>query len=116
MGSVATWRAFQYCLDYFRYFLPMSCGTSLDDENIFAAAANHDQDDYFVFVITGTNDFAYSYDENRAGKMRNSPYFTEPNNAQSGNFVYRVKEGYSHDGLAAMEYTYNGLLWFWNEI
>jgi enterochelin esterase-like enzyme len=27
MGSVTTWRTFQYGLDYFRYFLPMSCGT-----------------------------------------------------------------------------------------
>lgn len=32
MGSVATWRTFQYGLDYFYYFLPMSCGTSLNDE------------------------------------------------------------------------------------
>jgi acetyl esterase/lipase len=30
MDSVATWRTFQYCLDYLRYFLPMSCGASLD--------------------------------------------------------------------------------------
>jgi hypothetical protein len=27
---------------------------------------------------------------------------------------FRVKEGYSHGGTAAMEYTYNGLVWFWN--
>jgi predicted peptidase len=114
MGSVATWRTFQYGLDYFRYFLPMSCGTSLDEENIFVAAKNHDQSGYFVWVITGTEDFAYPYDENRVEQMRNSPYFTESDNAQNGNFAYRVKDGYSHDGLAAMEYTYNGLLWFWN--
>jgi hypothetical protein len=115
MGSVATWRTFQYCLDYFQYFLPMSCGTSLDDENIFAAAAGHAQGDYFVFVITGTNDFAYSYDNNRVTKMRNSPYFTELDNEHNGNFVYRVKEGYSHDGRASTEYTYNGLRCFWSE-
>jgi predicted alpha/beta superfamily hydrolase len=115
MGSVATWRTFQYGLDYFRYFLPMSCGTSLDEENIFAAAKNHDQSDYFVWVITGTEDFAYRYDENRVEQMRNSPYFTESDSARSGNFAYRVKTGYSHDGLAAMEYTYNGLLWFWKQ-
>lgn len=115
MGSVATWRTFQYCLDYFRYFLPMSCGTSLDDENIFAAAGNHDKDDFFVWVITGTADFAYSYDNARVNKMRNSPYFSEANNEQNGNFAYSVKDGYAHDGRASMEYTYNGLRWFWNE-
>jgi acetyl esterase/lipase/enterochelin esterase-like enzyme len=115
MGSVATWRTFQYGLDYFRYFLPMSCGTSLDEDNIFVAAQNHDPDDYFVWVITGTADFAYSYDENRVQKMRNSPYFTESDSEQNGNFAYRVKDGYGHDGRASMEYTYNGLLWFWGE-
>ena len=115
MGSVAAWRTFQYCLDYFRYFLPMSCGTSLDEDNIFAAAGNHDKDDFFVWVITGTADFAYSYDNNRVNKMRNSPYFIEANNKQDGNFAYSVKDGYAHDGRASTEYTYNGLCWFWNE-
>lgn len=114
MGSVATWRTFQYGLDYFRYFLPMSCGTLLDEEKIFAAAKNHDQSDYFVWVITGTKDFAYQYDENRVEEMRNSPYFTESDKEQNGNFAYRVKDGYSHNGQAAMEYTYSGLRWFWN--
>jgi hypothetical protein len=114
MGSVATWRTFQYCLDYFRYFLPMSCGTSLDEENIFVAAAGHAQSDYFVLVVTGTNDFAYSYDNNRVQKMRNSPYFTELDNEHNGNFAYLDTEGYAHDGRASTEYTYNGLRWFWN--
>lgn len=114
MGSVATWRTFQYCLDYFRYFLPMSCGTTLDDANIFSAAEGHDQSDYFVWTITGTEDFAYSYVESRVGRMRNSKYFTEADGKGNGNFAYRVKEGYSHDGMASMEYTYNGLRLFWN--
>lgn len=114
MGSVATWRTFQYGLDYFRYFLPMSCGTGLTDENIYNAAANRAQSDFFVWVITGTEDFAYSYDNNRVEMMRNSPYFTESDNERSGNFAYRIKEGYDHGGLASMEYTYNGLRWFWS--
>jgi hypothetical protein len=114
MGSVATWRTFQYGLDYFRYFLPMSCGTSLDEENIFAAAEHHDPSDYFVWVITGTEDFSYRYDENRVELMRNSRYFTEADNEGNGNFAYNVKEGYAHDGRASMEYTYNGLRRFWS--
>ncbi len=107
MGSVATWRTFQNCLDYFSYFLPMSCGTTLDDDNIFAAAQGFDQKDYFVFSMTGTADFAYSYVNNRIDKMRRSPYFTEEEN-----FAYRIKEGYDHGGTASMEYTYNGLCRF----
>ncbi|XVV10149.1 hypothetical protein ACQP2X_35645 [Actinoplanes sp. CA-131856] len=46
--------------------------------------------------------------------MRNSPTFTEARTEQDGNFAFSVKNGYSHNGVAAMEYTYNGLRWFWN--
>ena len=109
MGSVATWRTFQNCLDYFRYFLPMSCGTSLDDAAIFAAAEDRDPGSYFVWVMTGTEDFAYGYDNSRVEKMRDTNYFSEEEN-----FAYRVKEGYDHGGMASMEYTYNGLCWFWS--
>ncbi len=109
MGSVATWRTFQYGLDYFHYFLPMSCGTTLDDKEIFAAADGHDPDDYFVFVMTGTDDFAYSYDKNRTELMRTSAGFTDVDDKADGNFTFRVKTGYSHSGTPAMEYTYNGM-------
>lgn len=110
MGSVATWRTFQNCLDYFYYFLPMSCGTSLDDEAIWQAAEGRGQSDYFVFIMTGTEDFAYSYVNNRVSKMRSSSYFTEEEN-----FAYRIKEGYTHGGVSSMEYTYNGLCSFWKK-
>ncbi len=114
MGSVATWRTFQYGLDYFHYFLPMSCGTSLNEEDIFAAAEGRDPNSYFVFVMTGTEDFAYTYDKGRTDLMRTSKYFTSVDDNATGNFAFRVKEGYSHGGPAAMEYTYNGLIFFWN--
>ena len=114
MGAVATWRTFQYCLDYFHYFLPMSCGTTLDDEEIFAAAAGRDPNDYFVFVMTGTDDFAYSYDKARTDLMRTSAYFTDVDDKADGNFAFRVKKGYSHSGTAAMEYIYNGMKAFWS--
>lgn len=114
MGSVATWRTFQNGLDYFKYFMPMSCGTSLDDDTIWEAASNHKQDDYFVFMMTGTDDFAYSYDNQRSSNMRKSDYFTELTAERNGNFAYRIMDGYSHNGMAANTYTYNGLRWFWN--
>ncbi len=113
MGSVATWRTFQNALDYFRYFFPMSCGTTLDDEEIFAAAGKYDKNDYFVWIMTGTADFAYSYVNNRVDKMRNSEYFTEADNELEGNFAYRVKEGYDHGGVSSAEYTYNALRQLW---
>ncbi len=113
MGAVATWRTFQHGLDYFRYFLPMSCGTALDMDTILAAARSRDPADHFVWVITGTDDFAHPFDQRRVALMRNTRGFTESDTEQDGTFAFRVKEGYAHDGLAASEYTYNGLSWFW---
>ncbi|MGI6117235.1 MAG: alpha/beta hydrolase-fold protein [Bilifractor sp.] len=110
MGSVTTWRTFEYCLDEFRYFSPMSCGTSLDDEKIWQAAEDHDPSEYFVLVMTGTDDFAYSYDSDRTQKMADSDYFTSiDEDPENGNFAFRVKDGYSHDGTAVTEYTYNAV-------
>ena len=114
MGAVATWRTFQYGLDYFRYFLPMSCGTTLEDKEIFAASDGYDPNNYFVFVLTGTNDFAYSFDKEKTDLMRTSTYFIDIDDEAGGNFAFRVKNGYSHDGTAAMEYTYNGIKAFWS--
>jgi hypothetical protein len=113
MGSVATWRTFQYALDEFRYFLPMSCGTTLNDEQIFAAASRRRSEDFFVFVMTGTSDFAYVYDQSRTRRMGASRFFVDADRSANGNFAYRVKQGYSHGGVAAMEYTYNGMKAFW---
>ena len=72
MGSVTTWRTFEYALDYFRYFIPMSCGTSLDDEEIWRAADGRNQNDYFVMMMVGTSDFSYSYDTARVQNMLSS--------------------------------------------
>ena len=113
MGSVTTWRTFEYVLDYFRYFIPMSCGTSLDDEEIWRAADGRNQNDYFVMMMVGTSDFSYSYDTARVQNMLSSGYFTEQTENTDGNFIFRVKNGYSHNGTAANEYTYNALSYLW---
>lgn len=112
MGAVATWRTFQHAVDTFRYFLPMSCGTSLDMDRVLAAAEGRDPGDFFIWVITGTEDFAHPFDEDRVALMRRSTALVEGDDEGEGNFAYRVKDGYAHDGVAATEYTYNGLRWF----
>ena len=113
MGSVTTWRTFEYALDYFRYFIPMSCGTSLDDEEIWRAADGRNQNDYFIMMMVGTSDFSYSYDTARVQNMLSSGYFTEQTENTDGNFIFRVKNGYSHNGTATNEYTYNALSYLW---
>jgi hypothetical protein len=115
MGSVATWRTFERGLGQFRYFLPMSCGSVLDDDRIFAAASLGPSRDFFIFIMTGTNDFAYYYEQDRIQRMRQDRGFVDADDSPSGNYAYRVKQGNSHDGVAAMEYTYNGMKAFWGE-
>lgn len=112
MGSVATWYTFVNCLDQFRYFLPMSGAMDYQGDDVDAAvsASGHAPEDFFIFAITGTEDFEYRNFTNQMEGMLGMP---SGNFVEGKNVAFRVKEGYSHDGRAAMEYTYNGLLQFW---
>ena len=64
-------------------------------------------------IITGTADFAYGYDVDRAALLRATEYFSEADDERDGNFALRIKDGYDHGPVAAMEYTYNGMRAFW---
>lgn len=115
MGSVTTWRTFEYCLGYFRYFFPSSGAiTSSGDymDNI-VESSGYGKDDFFIWGMSGTNDFAYSGFTSQMNAMFNAEYFTRANNEKDGNIFYSVKEGYSHDGKASSEYFYNALSWVW---
>lgn len=118
MGSVNTWNTFRYCLDYFRYFMPMSGSYSTDGQYMadLVRQQGHDADDFFIFAASGTNDFAYSAFKAQIMAMGNDSdgMFTFANNESDGNLSFRAREGYSHDGKACDEYTYNGLRFFWN--
>ena len=116
MGSVATWRTFEYCLDYFRYFFPSSgaitsSGGYMDD---IVRRSGRGKDDFFIWGMSGTNDFAYSQFTSQMNAMMSAEYFTRANNESDGNIYYSVKDGYSHDGRAATEYFYNALSWVWH--
>lgn len=118
MGSVNTWHTFQYCLDYFRYFMPMS-GNMGDGQWIDAVVRNSDwtDEDFFIWTATGTEDFAasgFSYQINSMVKDY-SDIFHLADNEVDGNVSYRIYKGGTHGPEAASQYTYNGLLWFWND-
>ncbi|MDE6132945.1 MAG: esterase [Oscillospiraceae bacterium] len=118
MGSVTTWHTFEYCLDYFRYFLPMSGSFTSDGSYMDDIVKNSERswDDFFIAAFTGTDDFAASAFERQIENMRDyTDSFRYADNERDGNLTYRKKEGYSHDGTASMEYTYNGLLRFWRK-
>lgn len=118
MGSVTTWYTFVNCLDEFRYFLPMSGAMDYEGDDVDEAitASGHRPDDFFIYAITGTDDFESAHLTSQIEGMIGMPSenFISADSEESGNIAFRTKEGYSHDGRAAMEYTYNGLRWFWN--
>ena len=117
MGSVATWRTFQYCLDYFRYFMPSS-GSLTSDGGYMASLvqdSGYEWNDFFIFAASGTEDFAYSSFKNQIEAMAdvNDGTFRYANNEREGNLYFLEQEGGTHSGEYAMEYFYNGLCWIW---
>ena len=117
MGSVATWHTFQYCLDYFRYFLPSSGNLTSDGAYMesLVTDSGHTPDDFFIYAMSGTKDFAYAGFSSQIEAMLHASggIFTAAETESGGNLAYRVQEGNSHDGEAAMQYIYNGLIWIW---
>ena len=118
MGSVTTWRTFEHCLPYFRYFMPSSGNLTTDARYMDAIVDyyGYDWNDYFIFACSGTSDFAYYAFNMQILNMAASAsgHFRMADNEAEGSLAYRVKEGYSHNSRAMMEYAYNGLCWFWN--
>ena len=118
MGSVNTWRTFQYALDCFRYFMPLSGNISNDGELLAAVVRESDYapDDFFIFTASGTADFAYAAFKQQVMTMGNvdGGIFRFADNERDGNLAFREKAGYEHTYQAANEYTYNGLRFFWS--
>lgn len=118
MGSVNTWCTFRHGLDYFRYFMPMSGSYTTDGEYMaeLVKESGHDWDDFFIFSASGTDDFAYSAFKAQIMAMGNvaDGTFRFSDNETDGNLSFLEREGYTHDGMASDEYTYNGLRFFWN--
>ena len=118
MGSVATWHTFQYCLDDFRYFMPMSGSLTTDGSFLDQIVKNsgYGSEDFFIYAMSGTDDFAYSSFTRQIEAMLEVPdgSFRQADNEQEGNVAFRVQEGGTHSGEFADQYIYNGLCWFWS--
>ena len=118
MGSVNTWNTFRYCLDYFRYFMPMSGSYTTDGEYMadLVRQQGYISQDFFIFAASGTDDFAYSAFKAQIMAMANNSggMFKLAKNESEGNMSFLEREGYKHDAKATDEYTYNGLRFFWN--
>lgn len=117
MGSVATWPTFQYCLDYFRYFMPSSGSITSDGEYMASMVTDsgHAWSDFFIFAASGTDDFAYSSFKYQIAAMAavEDGTFRYADNEKDGNLYFLEQEGGIHSGEYAIEYFYNGLCWIW---
>lgn len=118
MGSVATWHTFQYCLDEFYYFMPMSGSFTTDGDFMsqIVTESGYGPEDFFIYAMSGTDDFAYSAFARQIEAMLETSdgNFVEEDNEKEGNLAFRVQEGGTHNGEYAEQYIYNGLCWFWN--
>lgn len=118
MGSVNTWNTFRYCLDYFRYFMPMSGSYTTNGEYMadLVRQQGYSSQDFFIFAASGTDDFAYSAFKAQIMAMANNSggMFKLAKNESEGNMSFLEREVYKHDAKATDEYTYNGLRFFWN--
>ncbi len=116
MGSVTTWRTFEYCLDYFRYFFPSSGAITPSGDYMDNIVENsgYADNDFFIWGMSGTSDFAYSQFTAQMNAMFGAEHFTRAASEAEGNIAYTVKEGYSHNAQAAQEYFYNALCWVWS--
>ena len=114
MGGVATWRTFEHCLDCFSYFIPSS-GDLTDDGkfmNQMVTNSGYSPEDFFLYTATGTDDFdcqKFTAQIEAMLSVKNS-LFTRATAGQPGNLSFLIQAGAVHNHDAAMQYTYNGLL------
>lgn len=111
MGSVNTWRTFEYALDYFAYFMPMSGNVAAPKERFEQVARAHHLP-FFIFAMSGDRDFAYEAFKQQVLDLEGE-IFCFGDNEEEGNIAFREMPGYQHDKLAADTYTFNGLQFFW---
>ncbi|MBR1912464.1 MAG: hypothetical protein IJ828_08940 [Treponema sp.] len=128
MGSVTTWYTFMDCLDYFKFYLPMSgdcwsCGMlgGLDFPHaVTAASLNHavsrqgyTSEDFYIYAATGTEDIAHNVLSAQMNSMKlHKKTFQFAEDFSHGNVHFDVANEYEHDYPAMMVYLYTGLRMF----
>lgn len=111
MGSMATLSAFEYNLDYFANYIPMSVGFGSAERLLEALNTRfegaYDKDDYKIALCTGGRDFAYTGMVEQYYDMQNYPeYFTVDNELRTGNLCIYIGTNHRHGSEFVMEYLY----------
>lgn len=122
MGSVTTWYTYINCLDYFKYFMPLSgdcwvlgdkAGSDkakLTAEYLAKVAkdAGYKPQDYYIFAATGNLDIAYPnlYPQIEAMKQLKDN-FIYSSDITKGNFYFIVSDGGTHAWNWVNQYIYD---------
>ncbi|MBD5560368.1 MAG: hypothetical protein HDQ87_08460 [Clostridia bacterium] len=117
MGSVTTWRVFENCMAYFRYFAPASgnAGSGVYWADV-VTQQGFKADDFLIIAATGTNDFNGRPFASLMEDMAQQPIFHEGFSGSDVNLVFRIGEGEGHDSHAASRYMYNAMACLWHSV
>lgn len=111
MGSVTTWYTFINCLDYFKYYMPLSgdcwifgqkAGSEKSKETAeylakAAKDAGYGPRDYYLLCATGYLDIAYPNLKPQIDAMKElKDSFIYSGNLNKGNFYFIVSDGGTH--------------------
>lgn len=130
MGSMTTWHIFSTCLDYIKWYIPMS-GDCADTEgglqataedkatflNGVAEQSGYESDDFFIYCFIGGIDSAYPRFVSQFREMMKKDAFVYGDDISEGNLYLSVKTLQIHDmKTSAPGALYNALpMIFWNE-
>ncbi|MFW6035339.1 MAG: sugar-binding protein [Halothermotrichaceae bacterium] len=121
MGSVTTWYTYIDCLDYFKYFMPLSgdcwvlgqkAGSEKPEETAkylanVAKKAGYTPDDFYIFSATGRQDIAYPNLKPQIDAMKKLDSFIYSSDTDKGNFYFLVSEEGTHAWNWVNQYIYN---------
>lgn len=122
MGSVTTWCTFINCLDYFKYFMPISgdCWTlaqkgegRMAKETVeylanVAKASGYSSEDYYLLCATGKQDIAYPSMKPQMDFMKEfTDSFFYSSDVKKGNFYFIECEDGVHNWHWVNQYIYD---------
>lgn len=122
MGSVTTWYTFVNCLDYFKYYMPLSgdswvlgqgAGSTKSKETAeylakAAKNAGYGPQDYYLFCATGSLDIAYPNLKPQVDAMKQlKDSFIYSGDLKKGNFYFIVCDGGTHAWNWVNQYIYD---------
>lgn len=126
MGAVTTWYTFLHCMDYFKYYMPISGDCWVVSEthmgtvetaaptaqylNDYIQDSGYTKEDYVIYALTGTDDTAYSALDRQIEAMKGqTESFTYSDSVSGGNLFFQVAEGGVHNYTSMIRYIYNAL-------